>query len=232
MAKLDEITRIRKIAEPLAKKHLWYDLSQSDLDRLFEDCRSYADKLERVKRIAPDEAFQESYQAIIDKLKGEIAWDWEQYQCYDRNNLQRDGKNPWEGNYRSKLFINGTILAYLESIFSDHPKGKEQGPPAPSFGEGLATVVRDALEKRRLLDGGKFAGQTSPHVKALFAVLRQKGYLPKKSRIQAARMLSSLFASEFGFEFAARTISTAETQKSLGQEKAETQFLKDIPEKK
>lgn len=132
-------------------------------------------------------------------------------------------------NITKQFLWNKERIKALQAFLQ--PEAAKPGQPA-AYGEGLADVVRDALEKRRLLDGGKFAGQTSPHVKALFAVLRQKGYLPKKSRIQAARMLSSLFASEFGFEFAARTISTAETQKSLGQVKAENLFLKDIPEKK
>lgn len=125
-------------------------------------------------------------------------------------------------------------------VYYLRPDGKKEpirkaAAAALGYGEELAAVVRAALEERGLLDeSGKYTGGVSPHIKALFVVLRLRGYLPNKKRTasQAAQRLAALFASEFGFKFSPRAISAAEEQKSLGQEKAETQFFKAIQARK
>lgn len=185
-----------------------------------------------------EDAFREKLRAKLEALEADTA---EKLRLYNPEEARpftgaiglpegfHEERQPERLNYLMALFRNTLIARYLTALFPGD--GQPESQPA-AYGEALATVVRGALEKRRLLDGGKFAGQTSPHVKALFAVLRQKGYLPKKSRIQAARMLSSLFASEFGFEFAPRTVSTAEDEKNEAQAAEETKFLKAIPPRK
>lgn len=212
-----------------------------DFTRLREDASSEA-------------AFREKLRAKLAALKAEID---EKYKLVNPEDAQ-----PFRGaaglpkdfhkeqqkerkDYLTALFKNTLLAKYLTALFPEEGlkagEGQPGQPEGQPFGEELERVVRAALEKRGLLNANGHFKRTDDEkgkdfrytqVKALFVVLRQREYLPKKSKSRAAEILAALFASQFNFDFSPRTVTSAEKEKNAGQDKEETEFLGAIPARK
>lgn len=203
----------------------------------------------RLKKDAySEEAFREKLRGKLAALKADTEekynrWNPEEAQPLHTIGLPKDFHKERQRErmgYLMALLQNTLLAEYLTALFSE--EGQPEAGETLPFGEELEKVVRAALEKRGLLDAnGHFLRTESPkgedfrytQVKALFVVLRQREYLPYKPRTasQAAQKLATLFASRFNFEFTPRTVTSAERERNIGQDKEERSFTSAIPKK-
>lgn len=242
-----------KTVKALIEKHraIFPSYSLEQLNAIFAHCETYAGWLEELKAgPAEAEGVKGKAGAELARLEAETAHFESLYfrffpspEALFQTEIQLDEEGresirqrkvtpPYEGLFKWVKFRNAVYRDFILSLFPEAGEGQPGQPEGQPFGEELERVVRAALEKRRLLNAnGHFAGDYT-QVKALFVVLRQREYLPKKSKIRAAEILAALFASQFNFDFSPRTVTSAEKEKNAGQDREETRFLGAIPARK
>lgn len=175
-----------------------------------------------------EEAFREKLRAKLAALEADTAEKLSLYNPEDAQpfrgaiDLPKDfhkERQPERMDYLMALFRNTLLAEYLTTLFPEEKKpGQPEAREDSSFGEKLATKVRQVLEKRGQLDQGRFTGN-STHVKALYNVLAN-GTL---KGIYKEKRFADFFLKHFGFRITSRTLQNPPNK---GQDTEESKYQK------
>jgi hypothetical protein len=121
------------------------------------------------------------------------------------------------------LKVDGIITHIVKLLNETPPKPKEK----QIFGDDLAAIIRQALAQKSLLsDTGAFIGKPYD-VKALYQVLKQRGYILGTAK-EPEKTFAIFFKQYFQFAVSDRALRTDETR---GQDESRNDFLVIIPKK-